>query len=219
MFHALAGAKNFHNRRCYSDSHAGQREVFHRRLFCEPLEDRQLLSVALNWGGGVGNPLVVTELAPGQVPAPTITISEPSPGANVLKIDVGQGNVFDPSSDAPEPGLTYENGQPTNSEYALADISQPGNVTGLQANLPGDTLVIGPIYDAVGGIGSDNGAMGGYLGSEAVNAFADNIEVAGINTVAANTVGYSGPAGVAGLRRQRAALGIGQSDGRRWDNR
>ena len=124
---------------------------------------------------------------------PTITISEPSPGTNLLKVDVGPGNVFDSSSDGAEPGLTYENGQPTNSEYALVDISQVGNVAGLQAVLPGDNLVIGPIDDAVGGIGSDNGASGGYLGSEA-NAFAANIEVAGINTVAANTVGYSGPA-------------------------
>ena len=194
MFRAIASAKKFRNRRRSSDSHAAGRDVFHRRLLCEPLEDRHLLSVALNWGGGPGNPLILTELTPGTTRVPTITISEPSPGTNLLKVDVGPGNVFDSSSDGPEPGLTYENGQPTNSEYALVDISQVGNVAGLQAVLPGDNLVIGPIDDAVGGIGSDNGASGGYLGSEAVNAFAANIEVAGINTVAANTVGYSGPA-------------------------
>ena len=105
---------------------------------------------------------------------PAITISEPTPGVSLLKIDLGAGYVFAAGSTTAATGLTYQNaGSPTTSQYATIDISSAGNVSSLVATLPGDYLTLGPIRDANGGDGS-------------ITASAGTIEVTGINTVSVN---------------------------------
>jgi hypothetical protein len=121
---------------------------------------------------GPGNVLSLTDGTSGATPA--ITISEPLAGISLLKIDLGMGYVFAGGSTASATGLTYQNaGSPTTSEYATIDISSPGNVSSLVATLPGDNLILGPIRDFDGGLGS-------------VIATAGTIEVRGINTLSTN---------------------------------
>jgi DNA-binding beta-propeller fold protein YncE len=128
-------------------------------------------TVALNWAGA-GSPLSLTEEAPGTTPA--ITISEPSPGSNLLEIDLGTGYVFAGDSTIAAAGLTYQYpGSPTTSQYATIDISQPGEVSQLLAALPGDGLTLGRIDDSQGGIGG-------------IDAGAGSIEVTGIDTASAS---------------------------------
>ena len=133
----------------------------------EPLEDRRLLSVALSWAGP-GHALSLTEDTSGATP--TITVSEPTPTVNQLKIDLGSGKFFASGSTTSATGLAYQNaGSPTTSQYATIDISPLNNVSLLQATLPGDGLTLGPIRDTYAGVG-------------AVNASAGTIEVIGIDT-------------------------------------
>ena len=102
---------------------------YHRRLLCEPLEDRRLLSVSLNWPGA-GSVLSLTENTSGATP--TIIISEPSPNVSLLKIDLGSGKVFASGSTTSATGLTYQNaGSPTTSQFATIDISLTNNVSAL----------------------------------------------------------------------------------------
>ncbi len=121
-----------------------------RSLRVEPLEDRCLLSVDLQWTAG--HTLALTEGTAGTTSG--VTISEPSPSGNLLKIDLGAGYIFASTSVASATGLTYQNGSPNISQWATIDISLSGNVAALAATLPGDGLTLGPIYDLSGGIGS-----------------------------------------------------------------
>ena len=142
-----------------------------RRLCCEPLENRRLLSVVLNWPGA-GSALSLTEGASGATPA--ITISEPSPNVSQLKIDLGPGQVFAGTSTGSATGLAYQNaGSPATSEYATVNMSPTNNISALAATLPGDGLTLGPINDLQGGPGS-------------ITVSAATIAVAGINTMTAN---------------------------------
>ena len=161
----------FKTTRKSSLSRPSQRGVYDRRLSLEPLEDRRLLAVSLTWPGA-GNALSLTEDTSGATPA--IVISEPTASGNLLKIDLGAGNVFGSSSTASATGLTYQNaGSPTTSQYATIDISTANAISVLQATLPGDDLTLGPVYDSNAGI---NG----------ITASAGTIEVAGIDTIQAN---------------------------------
>ena len=128
-------------------------------------------STTLTWAGP-GNVLSLTESISGNTPA--ITISEPTTGVSLLKIDLGAGCVFAAGSTISATGLTYQNaGSPTSSEYAMIDISTAGNVSSLVATLPGDGLTLGPIRDTNGGLGS-------------ITASAGTIEVTGISTTSVN---------------------------------
>ncbi len=126
--------------------------------------------MGLQWSaqGGV---LTLTENATGVTPG--IAISEPSPSANLLKINLGSGHVFAGTSVASATGLIYQNGLPTNSRWATIDIGLAGNVASLAATLPGDGLTLGPIYDSLGGMGS-------------ITASAATIAVPGIDTSTVN---------------------------------
>ena len=134
-------------------------------------------TTTLNWSGPLRR-LSLTDGVSGATPA--VVISEPSPNVSVLKIDLGPGYAFSGSSTAAASGLTYQNaGSPTTSEYALIDISLTGNVSQLEATMPGDQLTLGPIRDLLGGVG-------------AITASADTIDVRGIDTLAANSEANSG---------------------------
>ena len=147
------------------------RRPYARRLGFEPLEDRRLLVVALNWSGA-GNALNLTEGSSGATPA--ISISEPTPNLSLLKINLGTGHHFASGSTTSATGLTYQNaGSPTTSQYATIDISLTNNVSSLVAALPGDGLTLGPIRDLDAGVGS-------------ITASAGTIEVTGIATYNAN---------------------------------
>ena len=143
--------------------------VAKRSLTIEPLEDRRLLSVTLNWSGAFSG-LNLTEGAAGTTP--TVTISEPSSSANLLKIDLGASNFFDAGSTPASTGLSYQFGSPATSHYATIDISETDNITSLMATLPGDALTLGQIRDLNAGIGS-------------ITASAATIEVTGIDTSSA----------------------------------
>ena len=108
-------------------------------------------AVDLQWSGP-GSQLTLTENAAANTPG--ITLSEPSPTGNLLKVDLGAGYVFAGTSVASATGLIYQNGPPTNSQWATIDISLAGNVAAIAATLPGDGLTLGPIYDSLGGMGS-----------------------------------------------------------------
>jgi hypothetical protein len=129
-------------------------------------------TTSLAWTGP-GNPLYLTESTPGATA--TVLISEPSFDANLLKIDLGEGNFFAGTSTAAATGLTYQSGSPTTSEWATIDISSAGNISSLVTALSGDPLVIGPIRDLDAGIGS-------------IAATAGSIEVTGIDTFNANGI-------------------------------
>jgi autotransporter-associated beta strand protein len=117
----------------------------------EPLEDRCLLAVTLNWSGP-GTALSLTENTAGATPA--VIVSETSSTSNLLKVDLGTGNSFASGSTTSATGLSYQNaGSPATSQYATIDISAINNVSALQAALPGDKLTLGAIYDNVGGVG------------------------------------------------------------------
>jgi sugar lactone lactonase YvrE len=143
----------------------------HRPLRFEALEQRQLLAVTLAWTGP-GNALNLTEGTSGTTPA--ITISEPTPGVSLLKIDLGAGQVFASGSTASATGLIYQNAaSPTTSEYATIDISATNNITSLVATLPGDGLTLGQIRDLNAGVAT-------------ITVSAGTIAVAGVNTFNAN---------------------------------
>jgi sugar lactone lactonase YvrE len=122
---------------------------FRRRIRPSPevLEDRLVAAVQLTYGGP-GSILSLHDLVTG--PTPNVTISEPTAGQ--LRIDLGS-NTFDGTSTTTATGLTYANaGSPATSNYATVDISQANNITTLQAALPNETLTLGPIADAAGGL-------------------------------------------------------------------
>ena len=139
------------------------------RPLVEALEGRLAPAVLLSYGG-TGTVLGLLEQASGATPA--VSISEPAPGQ--LEIYLG-ANTFDPTSTAAAPGLTYEiAGSPGTSHFADIDIGQANNITTLQATLPGDTLTLGVIADASGGLGN-------------VAASAGVITVTGLDTSHAST--------------------------------
>ena len=49
MFKSITGARKSSKRILDSAARATRRDVYHRRLLCEPLEDRRLLAVSLTW--------------------------------------------------------------------------------------------------------------------------------------------------------------------------
>jgi hypothetical protein len=107
-------------------------------------------SLVLSYGGP-GTNLSLTEN--GSPATPNVTISESGP--NLLKIDLGGGYSFDPSSALTAAGLSYEHsGSPGTSHYATIDISAANAIGLLQATLPGDLVSLGPIADANGGLGN-----------------------------------------------------------------
>ena len=119
------------------------------RPLLEALEGRLAPAVLLSYGGP-GTVLGLLEQAIAATPA--VSIAEPAPGQ--LEIDLG-ASTFAPASTAAAPGLTYEvNGSPATSHSADIDIGQANNITTLQATLPGDTLTLGVIADASGGLGN-----------------------------------------------------------------
>ena len=134
------------------------------RPLLEALECRLAPAVLLTYGGP-GTILSLLEQASAATPA--VSISEPAPGQ--LEINLG-ASTFAPTSTTAAPGLTYEvPGSPATSHLADIDIGQANNVTTLQATLPGDTLTLGVIADASGGLGN-------------VAASADVITVTGLDT-------------------------------------
>ena len=159
--------------RCVSrrDRKALRTGSLRHRLAIEPLEDRRLLAVSLQWSGA-GSVLSLNENLAGATP--TIVISEPSPNIDLLKIDLGAGNVFAGNSTTSVAGLTYQNANsPATSQFATIDISETDNVSSLAATLPGDKLTLGLIRDLSGGVGS-------------ITASAAGIEVVGVDTFNAN---------------------------------
>ena len=113
----------------------------------EALESRLAPAVQLTYVGP-GTVLSLLEQASGATPA--VSISEPATGQ--LEIDLG-ASTFDPTSTAAAAGLTYEiAGSPATSHFADIDIGQANNITTLAATLPGDTLTLGGIADASGGL-------------------------------------------------------------------
>ena len=147
------------------------RRPLRRRLAIETLEDRQLLAVTLTWAGA-GNALGLTENTAGATPA--IILSEPDSGVNSLRIDLGSGNVFAADSTVTAAGLAYQNADsPATSQYATIDIGVAGNVSSIQAALPGDALTLGPIPNVNAGVGS-------------IVASAGAMEVTGVDTFGNN---------------------------------
>jgi DNA-binding beta-propeller fold protein YncE len=121
----------------------------------EVLEHRLAPTVQLIYTGP-GSTLSLTEGASGATP--TITISESM--ANLLRIDLGTGNHFDASSSGSAMGLTYSSSTPAASQFATLDIGRANNVRTLEADLAGDTLVVGGIMDSVGGLGNLTASAG-----------------------------------------------------------
>ncbi len=147
--------------------HPGRNSV---RLVLETFEPRMVPAVRLMYGGP-GSILALTELVSGATP--TVTVSEPT--ANMLKIDLGTGHRFDSSSTPSAMGLTYSvAGNPAASQSATVNLSRAGNVSNLQTDLAGDTLVLGPIADASGGLAN--------VGLPNAAASAGTITVMGLNT-------------------------------------
>src|SRR5262249_46419488 len=121
----------------------------------EVLEHRLAPAVQLLYTGP-GSTLSLTEGMSGATP--TVTISES--GANLLKFDLGAGNHFDASSTSAAMGLTYSSGTPAASQSVTVDLGRPDNVRTLETDLAGDTLVIGGIMDALGGLGNVTASAG-----------------------------------------------------------
>jgi YVTN family beta-propeller protein len=121
----------------------------------EALEARLAPAVQLSYAGP-GSVLSLTEIASGSTP--TVTVSEPV--TNQLSIDLGTGQHFDPSSTSTATGLTYSSGTPATSQSAKVNIDAANDVGRLQAALAGDGLVLGPIIDAVGGLGNVSASAG-----------------------------------------------------------
>ena len=139
-----------------------------RGLRLEPLEDRSLLAVALNWSGP-GAVLSLTENVPGATPA--IVISEPSPNVSLLTDRSGRRACL-------RRRLHDHGDRPDLRERRFAhhvavrhDRHQrcANNYLAVQAALPGDSLTLGPIRDSLGGIGS-------------IAASAESIAVPGVST-------------------------------------
>src|SRR5262249_55463527 len=78
----------------------------------------------------------------------------------LLKFDLGAGNHFDASSTSAAMGLTYSSGTPAASQSVTVDLGRPDNVRTLETDLAGDTLVIGGIMDALGGLGNVTASAG-----------------------------------------------------------
>ena len=119
---------------------------------------------------------------------PQVTISEQAP--NQLRIDLGS-DTFDGASSAQATGLSYENaGSPATSNFATVDISQPDNISTLQASLPGSAVTLGQISDAAGGL--DNVAVSaGFIvvaGLDTSHASAGNgnISLTAVGTLTVN---------------------------------
>jgi sugar lactone lactonase YvrE len=121
----------------------------------EVLEHRLAPAVQLLYTAP-GSTLSLTEGVSGATP--TVTISEPT--ANLLRIDLGTGNHFDPTSTGAAMGLTYSSGTPAASQFATVDLGRPDNVRTLAADLAGDTLLIGGIMDTLGGLGNLTASAG-----------------------------------------------------------
>jgi len=135
--------------------HALTRKGRWARPQMEMLEHRLAPAVQLLYTAP-GSTLSLTEGMSGATP--TITISEPT--ANLLRIDLGAGNHFDPTSTGAAMGLTYSSGTPAASQFATVDLGRPDNVPNLATNLAGDTLVIGGIMDSLGGLGNVTASAG-----------------------------------------------------------
>jgi hypothetical protein len=128
-------------------------------------------SVALQWAGP-GHALALVESSTGATTA--LTISEPTAGVSLLKIDLGAGQVFAPTSTTSATGLTYQNaGSPGTSQYATINISAADTITALVATLPGDSLTLGTIRDLNAGLGD-------------ITVSADTIAVGSIDTSSAD---------------------------------
>jgi DNA-binding beta-propeller fold protein YncE len=121
----------------------------------EVLEHRLAPAVQLLYTAP-GSTLSLTEGLSGATP--TVTISESTP--NLLRIDLGAGNHFDASSTGAAMGLAYSSGTPAASQFATVDIGRADNVPNLAADLAGDTLVVGGIVDALGGLGNLTASAG-----------------------------------------------------------
>jgi hypothetical protein len=130
----------------------------------EVLEDRLAPAVQLIYTAP-GSILSLMEGVSGATP--TVTISESAP--NLLRIELGAGNHFDASSTGAAMGLAYSSGTPAASQSATVDLGRADNVRTLEADLAGDTLVVGGIVDALGGLGN-------------VTASAGTIRVTGLDT-------------------------------------
>ncbi len=155
----------------------------------EALEGRLAPAVQLTYGGP-GTVLVLQELA--SQATPSVTISEPAP--NQIRIDLGSG-TFDGTSTTKATGLTYENPiSPAFSNFATLDIGQPNDITTLRATLTGDTLTLGAIADASGGLGNVAAAAGAIVvtGLDTSHAAAGNgnvdLRAVGTLTVAQGAV-------------------------------
>jgi hypothetical protein len=118
----------------------------------EVLEDRLAPAVALTYGGhGTELRLTDTTGSPSTVSLSQAVVNNVA----VIKIDLG-GRTFDASSTPAQTGLTYASaGSPGASSFAYVAISQPNYVTRLTANLElaGDTLNVGTLANAAGGLG------------------------------------------------------------------
>lgn len=161
--------------------------------------------------GGPSTDLNLKELTAGATPA--VNVSEATPGT--LKIDLGAGHTFAASSTQTATGLTYQNaGSPSTSQYATVDISTAHDVSALKAALAGDTLYLGIIEDAAGGLGSVT-ASAAVINVTGLNTAASggnvNLAASGALTVASNAVLYTGH-GTISLATDVNANGTGDSD-------
>ena len=99
-------------------------QVFGQIITGQPGTDVSGVQLSYN---GPGSALDLVETEPGVNLPLTVVVSEPSP--NVLLIDLGASEAFDPSSTAVATGLSYQNGgSPVTSEYATIDLGTPFNV-------------------------------------------------------------------------------------------
>ena len=176
----------------------------------EKLEDRLTPAVQLIYGGPA-TALALTKLSVGATSA--VVVSEPTSGT--LKIDLGAGHSFDASSTGSATGLTYQNaGSPTTSQFATVDISKANNISTLQPALAGDTLNLGPIYDAVAGLGNVT-ASAAVINVNGLSTASSNgnvsLTASGALTVTSNAVLNTGT-GIISLAADVNADGTGDSD-------
>jgi hypothetical protein len=176
----------------------------------EELEDRLAPAVMLTYGGPA-TALGLTELTAGATP--TVNVSEATPGT--LKIDLGTGQAFAPSSTKTATGLVYQNaGSPSTSQYATVDISTAKDVSAFKASLVGGTLNLGPIEDTLGGLGSVT-ASAAVINVNGLSTAASggnvNLAASGALTVASNAFLYTGH-GTISLAADVNANGTGDSD-------
>src|SRR5260370_8146799 len=100
----------------------------------EVLEHRLAPTVQLIYTGP-GSTLSLTEGVSGATPP--VTISEPV--INLLTIDLGTGNHFDPTSTGAAMGLTYSSGTPAPSQPATVDLGRADDVRTMKPDLPAAT--------------------------------------------------------------------------------